>query len=236
MAEARLNKEYALRVLGVGVLMLGVCIWSLYDGFVSYPRANQEMEKVRPALVSTNLTAEAWLATAASGEPSLLEKKFLEAGYQAPAKLMRKVADLRLPNRMREDRDEMRGKLNAKLDEVLKSPVYSDHDLKGQMIQAIVTFLLGAWIAGSVLIKVGVRFRADDQGLSGRGFGGVLKYTDLERIEWKQWAEKGIARVYLKDGKKITLDAWHFAGTRDVMACIEEKRPDLKPVVNDKDK
>ena len=33
----KLNKEYALRHLFVTVLMLGLCGWFGYDGFVSYP-------------------------------------------------------------------------------------------------------------------------------------------------------------------------------------------------------
>jgi len=33
-----LNREYALRHLGVTVLMAGLCCWFGYDGFVAYPQ------------------------------------------------------------------------------------------------------------------------------------------------------------------------------------------------------
>ena len=37
MAEARINKEYLLRMCGVAAFMLAICLWSLYDGFVAWP-------------------------------------------------------------------------------------------------------------------------------------------------------------------------------------------------------
>ena len=33
-----LNREYALRHLGVAVLFLGLCCWFLYDGAITYPK------------------------------------------------------------------------------------------------------------------------------------------------------------------------------------------------------
>ncbi|MDR2849680.1 MAG: hypothetical protein LBW77_03945, partial [Verrucomicrobiota bacterium] len=97
MAEAKLNKDYALRVLGVGVMLVGICAWSLYDGSVAWPRCNEDMARVRPALLATNLTAEAWLETG-EGMASCLDEAFNAQGVaKAPSKLVRKLGELRIP-------------------------------------------------------------------------------------------------------------------------------------------
>ncbi len=97
MAEAKLNREYAARVAGVGVLLVGICLWSLYDGRTAWPRQNRVMERVRPALLATNLTAEAWLSQ--DGERGTrLDAAFRSQGVRAPAKLVRKLGELRIPD------------------------------------------------------------------------------------------------------------------------------------------
>ena len=75
MAEAKLNREYAVRVVGVGALMVGMCVWSLYDGLVAWPRCNREMERARPGLLATNLTAEVWLARDAAARSPIDEAR-----------------------------------------------------------------------------------------------------------------------------------------------------------------
>ena len=37
-AKLRLNREFALRHIGVAVLFAGLCCWFLYDGAVAYPK------------------------------------------------------------------------------------------------------------------------------------------------------------------------------------------------------
>jgi hypothetical protein len=39
MIRLKINSEYAMRICGVGLLMLAISIWSAYDGKVGYPRS-----------------------------------------------------------------------------------------------------------------------------------------------------------------------------------------------------
>lgn len=225
MAEARLNKEYALRLLGVGALMIGIGIWSIYDGKVAWPRKNLQLETVRPALLATNLTAEAWLAT--DSGPSPLAKAFAAQGFAVPSKLVKKVGELRLPDRITEDRDEKRAAFAKRLTEVFNAPVYSEHDLSGQTVQACIGFLLGLLAIGSILLKFRTRYIADDNGMSGNGFGGNYAYADISKVDWGKWDDKGISFLYMKDKRMIKLDGWHFAGVSAIMDTIVAHRPEL---------
>ena len=160
MAEAKLNREYALRVLCVGALMFGVCVWSVYDGKVAWPRINAQMETARPDLLATNMTAEAWMTYEDGATP--LMRVFAKHQAQVPKKLVKKVGELRLPNRVTENRDAQRVALMKKVQEVFEAPVYSAHDLTGQTVQAVIALLLGAMALWAVLAKRGKRFVADD--------------------------------------------------------------------------
>ena len=52
MATAKLNREYAARMCGIGAIMLALSAWSVYDGAVAWPRANAELASVRDGLVA----------------------------------------------------------------------------------------------------------------------------------------------------------------------------------------
>lgn len=226
MAEAKLNREYAIRVLCVGALMWGVCLWSIYDGKVAWPRINAQMETARPDLLATNMTAEAWMTYEDGATP--LMRVFAKQQVQVPKKLIKKVGELRLPDRVTENRDAQRAALTKRLEEVFQGPVYSPHDLAGQTVQAVIAFLLGAMAVGAVLAKKGKRFIADDEGLSGSGFGGKIPYDQVAAIDWKKWDEKGIAVLRLADGRTVKLDSWHYAGMPDVVETLTAHREDLK--------
>ena len=45
--KLRLNREYAVRHLGVALLMLGLSGWFAYDGFVAYPAADDAWFETR---------------------------------------------------------------------------------------------------------------------------------------------------------------------------------------------
>lgn len=227
MAEAKLNREYALRILGVGAVMFGMCVWSLYDGHIGWPRANRGMERVRPALLATNLTAEAWLAREAGGGVSPIEEAFRAVGEKVPAKLIKHVSEIRLPARSEEDAA-LRERQAKQLAKILAQPVYSDHDLQTQTVQALVTFFLGALAWGSLAVKAGKRYCADETGLHGSGFGRVtIPYASIARVDWTAWSEKGIAVLSLDTGARIKLDGWHFADMTAVVEVIKRQRPDL---------
>jgi len=228
MAEAKLNREYAMRLMGVGALMVGICLWSLYDGRVAWPRQNRRMEEVRPALLATNLTAEAWLARGDAGV-SPIEGAFVSRGFSAPSKLIKKLSEIRVPDTAA-DRDALRAAQAPRVAKVLKEPVYSEHDLKTQIVQAAVTLALGFYAFCLIGLKARKRYLADDAGLGGSGFGNRhIAYGDIKAIDWSKWDEKGILRLTLGSGVRHTLDGWHFAGMTGIADEIQKRRPDLCP-------
>lgn len=228
MAEARLNREYALRMAGVGVMMVGMCVWSLYDGMAAWPRVNREMEAARPALLATNLTADAWLAAGDSGR-ALIHEAFAAQGLKAPSKLIRKLGELKVPERAA-DRVALQAAQAPRVAKLFEGPVYSGHDLQTQFVQAAVTAALGLLAFAAVGAKARRRFVADGRGLSGSGVGPApVAYGEIERIDWGKWEEKGIAVLTLKGGARLRLDGWHFTGMTGVVEEIRGHRPDLAP-------
>ncbi len=226
MAEAKLNREYAMRVLGVGALMVGMCVWSLYDGRVNWPRQNRLMEQVRPDLLSTNLTAEAWLEPGESGV-SPLEAAFVSKGFRPPSKLIKKLSELKVPDTAT-DREALRQAQAESVTKILKGPVYSEHDLSTQFIQAAVTLAFGLWAFCVIGVKARKRYQANGDGLGGSGVGGrTVGYADITAIDWSKWDEKGIMKLTLKSGACLTLDGWHFAGMNGIADEILKHRPEL---------
>ena len=226
MAEARLNREYALRMAGVGALMVGMCVWSVYDGAAGWPKKNADLERVRPVLLATNMTAEAWIAREEGGV-SLLDEAFRKTGAATPAKLVKKLGEMRLP-KTSENMAELRKRQAKGVRELFEGTVYSAHDLRGQFIQAAVTLALGLWAFALVGVKARRHYVADDTGLHGSGVGGApIAYRDLAAIEWSKWDEKGIVTLTLKSGHKLRLDGWHFAGMTGIVDEISRRRPDL---------
>jgi len=228
MAEAKLNREYAVRVAGVGALLTGICLWSLYDGLTAWPRQNRVMERVRPALLATNLTAEAWLVQDEGYRGTLLDAAFRAQGEKAPAKLVRKLGELRIPDSA-PDRDAARAAQLEQVRKTLEQPVYSARDLQTQFVQAAVTLALALCTFAAVGLKAFRRFVADDTGLHGSGVGArTIGYDEIRSVDWARWDEKGIVRLALKNGRRLTLDGWHFAGMTGIVEELLRHRPDLR--------
>jgi hypothetical protein len=226
MAETRLNREYALRLLGVGALMLGMCVWSLYDGNVGWPRHNRNLERVRPALLATNLTAEAWVEQDEAGVAPI-DEVFRSAGLKAPPKLIKKIGELKIPAKV-VDRVPLYEAQAKHLRSLLEKPVYGEHDLQTQTVQAVITLLFGGLAFLSVALKARRSYVADEGGLHGSGFGGkTVAFSDIARIDWSKWDEKGIVRLTVKSGQTYTLDGWHFSGMPGIVEEIRRRRPDL---------
>ena len=217
--------------MGVGALMLCMCVWSLYDGLVAWPRFNQSLEQVRPALLSAHLTAEAWV-TQSEGERSPLGAAFHAKGLAVPAKMIKKLGELKVPQSST-DKTALYEKQSKRVQKVFEGPVYSPHELKTQFVQAAITLVLGLLALLSVGLKVRKRYGADETGLHGSGFGGrTVPYGDVVGIDWAKWDEKGIVTLTFKSGERHSLDAWHYAGMTGVVEEIRQQRPDLCPKQN----
>ncbi|MDX9868825.1 MAG: hypothetical protein RBT78_12970 [Kiritimatiellia bacterium] len=228
MTEAKLNREYALRILGVGALMTGLSVWSLYDGFAAWPRQNRALDAARPALLARELSAEAWLDRDAGGT-RLVDAVFAAQGRRAPSKLVKKLGELRVPASA-SGREGLRAMQAAQIRRLFEGPVYDTRDLQSQSVQAAVTLGLALLAFFTVARKARLRFAADDSGLSGSGFGNAsVPYAELARIDWSKWDAKGIVVLTLRNGRRHKLDGWHFAGMTGLADEIRRHRPDLSP-------
>jgi hypothetical protein len=226
MVTAKLNREYALRLCGVGAMMVAICLWSIYDGAKAYPKVNTTLESVREELLGTNLTVTAWLDRGEDGK-SPLELLFAKGGSSAPSKLVKKMGELKLSKELANDtaaREAQAKHLTA----LFKKPVYSEKDLTTQFVQAGITLVLGLLAFGVVAFRATRQYVADEQGLSGSGLGPhPLAYKDIVSVDWSQWKEKGIVRLVCANNKKLTLDGWHYAGITQIVEEILKHRPDL---------
>jgi hypothetical protein len=229
MTEAKINKEYLLRMVGVAAFMLGISIWSIYDGFVAWPEKNREFEAVRPMLLSTNLSAKAWLAKTGAEGQSPLDLVFAEAKLKKPSKLVKKIDEYKMADNLPQELlAQGREREKEALKHIFENPLYGPGDLQGQLVMAVITALVALWVALSFIPKLSRRFIADESGLHGSGFGGeLIKYSDIDSMDWKLWDKKGIIKVTVRGGAQHTLDGWHFNGIKGIVDLIIEQRPDL---------
>ncbi|MFA5204806.1 MAG: hypothetical protein WC708_10435 [Lentisphaeria bacterium] len=66
MPQAKLNKEYAVRGLLFGALLLGFGLWSLYDGVIGYPEHNLRAQKYQELIDAQR--QEEWPAVAKAND------------------------------------------------------------------------------------------------------------------------------------------------------------------------
>ena len=222
MATAKLNREYAFRMCGIGAIMLALSAWSVYDGAVAWPKVNAELASVRDELVArcrAGVTPADWLsATDAESQSYRLQDVFASKGARPPRYLVQELGAITQPVG---DDAEARAIRAAQAEELFRKPVYSDAKLKGQFIQAGVTLLLAALAFAAVLSKRRTVYVADESGLSGTGFGGTpIPWDAVASVDWAKWDEKGIIGLELKDGRRFKLDGWHYAGMRPVADVI----------------
>lgn len=79
--------------------------------------------------------------------------------------------------------------------------------------------LLAALIIGLRLKKsADFAFEFDETGFTSGG----EKFTraDIAEVDRSAWEKKSIAVLKLKDGRSITLDAWHHLGVKDFLASL----------------
>ena len=222
MATAKLNREYAFRMCGIGAIMLALSAWSVYDGAVAWPKVNAELASVRDEPVArcrAGVTpADGLSAPTAESQTYRLQDVFASKGARPPRYLVQELGAITQPVG---DDAEARAIRAAQAEELFRKPVYSDAKLKGQFIQAGVTLLLAALAFAAVLSKRRTVYVADESGLSGTGFGGTpIPWDAVAFVDWAKWDEKGIIGLELKDGRRFKLDGWHYAGMRPVADVI----------------
>ncbi len=89
---------------------------------------------------------------------------------------------------------------------------------KRQKIQSQYGFtalcLLASALIGLHLASVAsFRFEFDDTGFVWQGK--RRNIADVKSVDRSQWKKKGVVKLLLSDGARVTLDAWHHLGVKD---------------------
>ena len=222
-AVATLNPDHAWRLVLVGAGLLGLALWSVYDGHYAWPKDNELLEAARPLLCSIKGTPEEWLERDEQSAVTPLEAVFQEAtGGRPPRKLVSSLGSLRLAAHVSASDLELAKQRQAVRD-LFESPLYGADKLRGQFIQALVVAALGVFTLGVVLRRWRLVFEADDDGLRGSGFGGAYGWSEVAEVDWSLWSSKDIITIRFKDGRKVKCDGWHFRGMLAVAEVIKEK-------------
>ena len=169
-AIAKLNREYALRMLGVGALMFGLAGWSLYDGLVGYPRLNARYADIRPDLVGRAMTAGELIKSAGDDGVSVYERAFLEKGLKAPHSTLTKLKALNEQARSQQAPEGQADRFRAQQVEaarlVLDKPARSGHEIQSQFVMTVL-----ATLAALALIVGYKRLKNDDKTV-----GSIVRY------------------------------------------------------------
>ncbi len=235
MAEARLNKDYAVRLSVVGAIMVGLAVWSVYDGAIAWPRENVRLAELRPSLLegcAKGMASEMWLSPlvkadedpeTAERRPPLLHQAYAQKGWKPPSRLVQELSAITQPMGKDSAAIRLRAEQAARL---FSEDVYPRQKLQSQYIQAVVTLVLGALAFFAVLSKRKTVYVVDDEGLRGGGFGAdPVPWSDVKSADWSKFDEKGILGIVLASGKTVKLDGWHFKGVRDIAAEVQKHFP-----------
>jgi hypothetical protein len=208
-----INREYAIRFLGVAILFIALSGWFLYDGVIGYPQKNEKIAPIAATLSQRNLTATDWMNTAKTGTAPLVEA-FQAAGLQVPAKYSDTFNSwIRAGDQRAND--------VALAQEVLKMPVYSADDIKAQFVSAGIGVLAAFGLLAILFVRFITRYTLDETTLTVYFCKQSHAYSlsELQRIDVSQWEKRGILKIYFNNGL-VTLDAWHHTGIREIVAQL----------------
>ncbi len=237
MATAKLNREYAMRLCGVAVVMLGLTIWSLYDGLYAWPKVNDEYRQVQPLLLDSaekGCPPEIWLNAPKKleGHEIVVTNEFMlriiynGIGAKVPRRLVEEIQLITKPEG--NTPEAIKGRAEQAVELFKNLEIYPESKIRTQYVQAAVTFILALLAFWSVLSKRKKEYVADDEGLRGSAIGYPVKWDDIAFVDWNKW-DKGIISIRLKNQNKIVIDGWHFAGVRDIAEVIKTYRPQDNP-------
>ncbi len=204
-----INKEYALRFLGVAVLFLALSGWFLYDGFIGYPQENARVKPVATELSLQGKTPEDWMNTAKTGTAPLVEA-FREKGLETPAKYTDTFNSWL-------NTDNPSGKDPKAASSVLLQPVHSDDDILAQFVSAGIGLAAAALLLVIVALRKLTCYTLEEDALTVRIVSKVTTYplASLKTIDASQWKSRGILRATFEQGQ-VKLDAWHHKGVKEI--------------------
>lgn len=148
--KLQINREFAMRHLGVALLMAVLCGWFLYDGAIAYPQKD-----------------DAYFLELHTEKQRAIDRQFQFAGLTALAAIIIALGVLKNKRRTLE------------------------------------------W---------------DDVKMCGSLTGGKdPSFADVDHLDDRKWAAKGIMVVHAKDGRRVLLDAWHHTGVKELVAKLQSK-------------
>lgn len=215
----QLNREYALRLLGVGAMLLFATGWFYYDGTFTYPSANEATAPVCATLVATGKTARE-LVNTDKGEKSLFAQAFDKAGVEVPGPMfdiIRSVVTANAP-----EADDVKYAQHA-----LKQPIYSPQDIQAQFTSAMVAAFFMCVILVLLLKRKFTTYTLEDNQLIVAHFGKEKVYLldQLTLIDQARWTNKNILLVFFKTGL-VKLDAWHYMGVSELYKELINRFPE----------
>lgn len=211
--STRINREYAVRFLGVAVLFIALSGWFLYDGKIGYPQENAQVAPVAAALAQQQMAAADWMNTAKTGKAPLAEA-FEQAGVKLPAHYSDTFLSwIRAGEARAQEVEAAR--------QVLLQPVHSAEAIHSQFVSAAIGLLAALVLMGIVAVRWLTRFVLEETFLTVQ-FGKVSRRYALETLremDTRQWEKRGILTVQFAGGR-VVLDAWHHTGVREIAARL----------------
>lgn len=213
-----LNREYALRLLGVAVLFIGLSGWFLYDGARGYPAENAAVTPVAAELAKQPKTPRDWVNTAKTGTVPLIDA-FQARGVKAPGKFVDGFTSWVRADDPKADDPQAAAAL-------LAQPVHSADDIRTQFISAAIGLLAAAGLLALLALRWATTLRLEGEALVQRVAGRERRFAlaELRELDDREWAKRGIAKARFAAGT-VTLDAWHHANIRALHDRLAERAP-----------
>ncbi len=218
-----LNRGYMLRWLGVGVFFVGIAALSIFDGMVKYPRQNVQFAELGEELSDPGVTPADWLVKD-DENVSRIDKLYQERFAQkAPSHLVSKLNDFKknVEAAKKNARDVAASSFAVERHKefckhIVNMPLWSEQDILSQFIMAGIlgVFALLLWVS------VGCRALKKLSLTNGKLMGFTpepIAREDVAAIDAARWEDKGIVRLTTKSGATVVLDAWYYAGVREIV-------------------
>jgi len=236
MITTSINKEYALRMAGVALVIAAMGGWFVYDGAVGYPNKNtaheQFAEKLRELKAEGTLPVAAeWLKEETNGVLRIEQFAREMPGVKISSSMMNVIRDtqsrIELVHQKEPDKvkaAQQAGVLEAMLAEKMLEPPYNQTELNTQFGFAVFAFVFAALLIGVLARRMLTRITADETGviLNGEPFA----FADLTSVDWARWHDKHIVRMSFGD-RSLKLDGWFHTRVDDIVALLLEKRKDF---------
>lgn len=225
---ARLNKDYALRVIAVTGLFFAGFLWLLYDGFIGYNRVNAAVAPVANELIESGMTAAELIEKDEATNETPFTQAFKNAGVSIPKSVYEKLKTLAKSAADSPTLQEDTAVLLAK-------PVYDADAIRGQFVTAGIALICILLLGGLLYVRSTVFFRLQGEVLSvvrkrlGSANETIYALSDLEKIDWEKWSDKQIAVFHFKDASQQKMDGWFYSGIVPLVEAVVTERPDLAP-------